>query len=113
MTSRYKIGLQILEQSQKTTRELQKKIKEEEPKLQDLGFMLQKKNETLKKMIENAGIKKIEMENAKLQLNKKVEFLTKLNLEIENEKSETEVEKKDALKFAEKLNVKDITEVSS
>lgn len=113
MTSRYKIGLQILEQSQKTTRELQKKIKEEEPKLQDLRIMLQKKNETLKKMIENAGIKRIEMENAKLALNKKVVFLTKLNEEIETEKAETEIEKKDALKYAEKLNVKDITEVSS
>lgn len=98
MTSRYKIGLQILEQSQKTTRELQKKIKEEEPKLQDLSIMLTKKNETLKKMIENANIKKVEMEGAREVLNSKVEFLTKLNFEIENEKSDTEIEKKEALK---------------
>lgn len=105
--------MQILEQSQKTTRDLQKKIKEEEPRLQELGIMLSKKNETLKKMIENAGLKKVEMEGAREVTNNKVEFLTKLNFEIENERSETEVEKKDALKFAEKLNVKDITEVSS
>jgi len=107
------VGLNIIEESQSKTLDLQKKIKEEEPKLQDLEILLTKQNETLSVILDETNKKKDEVMHASKEQNIKVEQLERMNEEIRLEKVDTEREKDEAYKLADKLNVKDITEVSS
>jgi len=113
MISRFKVGLNIIEESSSKTLDLQRKIKEEEPKLQDLEILLTKQNETLSVILEETNKKKEEVMVASKDQNIKVEQLERMNEEIRLEKVDTEREKDEAYKLADKLNVKDITEVSS
>ena len=53
--SRFKVGLNIIEESSSKTLDLQRKIKEEEPKLQDLEILLTKQNETLSVILEETN----------------------------------------------------------
>jgi len=67
----------------------------------------------LKYILEETNQKKEEVAIASQDQNLKVEQLEKMNEEIRLEKVDTEREKDEALKLADKLNSKDITEVSS
>ena len=64
MISRFKMGFNILEESQSKTLDLQKKIKEEKPKLQDLEILLIKQNETLSVILDETNKKKDEVMHA-------------------------------------------------
>jgi len=112
-TERYKIGLDIIEDSQNKTILLQKEIRESEPKLQELEITLTKKNETLSIILEETNKKKEEVMIASKEQNIKVEQQDKMLEEIKAEKSDTEREKREALLLADKLSNKDITEVGS
>ena len=113
MISRFKVGFNILEESQSKTLDLQKKIKDEEPKMQDLEILLIKQNETLSVILDETNKKKDEVIHASKEQNIKLEKLERMNEEIRPEKTDTGGGKDEAYKLADKLNVKDITEVSS
>jgi len=81
--------------------------------LQDLEILLIKQNETLSVILDEANKKKDEVIHATKKQNIKVEQLERMNEEIRLEKTYTEREKVEAYKLADKLNVKDTTEVSS
>ena len=61
MILRFKVILNIIEESQSKSLDLQKKIQEEEPKLQDLEILLIKQNETLSVILDEANKKKDEV----------------------------------------------------
>lgn len=112
-TGRYKVGLDIIEDSQNKTILLQKDIRDSEPKLQELEITLTKKNETLSIILEETNKKKEEVMIASKEQNIKVEIQDKMLEEIKAEKTDTEREKKEALQLADKLNPKDIGEISA
>ena len=64
MILRFKVILNILEESQSKTLDLQKKIKDEEPKMQDLEILLIKQNETLSVILDETNKKKDEVMHA-------------------------------------------------
>lgn len=76
--------------------ELQKRIKEEEPKLQDLEIQLTKQNETLRIILDETNKKREEVLIASKEQNLKVDQLEKMNEEIRLEKVDTEREKDEA-----------------
>ena len=57
MILRFKVIINIIEESQIKSLDLQKKIKEEKPKLQDLEILLIKQNETLSVILDEANKK--------------------------------------------------------
>ena len=72
MISRFKVIINIIEESQIKSLDLQKKIKEEKPKLQDLEILLIKQNETLSVILDEANKKKDEVMHASKQQNIKI-----------------------------------------
>ena len=72
MILRFKVILNILEESQSKSLDLQKKIQEEEPKLQDLEILLIKQNETLSVILDEANKKKDEVMHASKEQNIKI-----------------------------------------
>ena len=64
MISRFKVIINIIEESQIKSLDLQKKIKEEKPKLQDLEILLIKQNETLSVILDETNKKKDEVMHA-------------------------------------------------
>ena len=72
MILRFKVILNIIEESQSKSLDLQKKIQEEEPKLQDLEILLIKQNETLSVILDEANKKKDEVMHASKQQNIKI-----------------------------------------
>ena len=78
MISRFKVGFNILEESQSKTLDLQKKIKDEEPKMQDLEILLIKQNETLSVILDETNKKKYEVMHASKEQNIKLEKLERM-----------------------------------
>ena len=78
MISRFKVGFNILEESQSKTLDLQKKIKDEEPKMQDLEILLIKQNETLSVILDETNQKKYEVMHASKEQNIKLEKLERM-----------------------------------
>ena len=64
MISRFKVIINIIEESQIKSLDLQKKIKEEKPKLQDLEILQIKQNETLSVILDETNKKKDEVMHA-------------------------------------------------
>ena len=64
MILRFKVIINIIEESQIKSLDLQKKIKEEKPKLQDLEILLIKQNETLSVILDETNKKKDEVMHA-------------------------------------------------
>eukprot|EP00801_Mesodinium_rubrum_P000083 Mrub_00083.p1 GENE.Mrub_00083~~Mrub_00083.p1 ORF type:complete len:1986 (+),score=436.27 Mrub_00083:724-5958(+) len=112
-TDRFKVGLDIIEDSQNKTISLQKDIRDSEPKLQELEMNLTKKNETLGIILEETNKKKEEVMIAGKEQNLKVDIQDKMLEEINQEKADTEREKTKALALADKLDSNGIKEVSS
>jgi len=70
-------------------------------------------NEQLRKVLDESEMKKLQVTKISAEQNIKVENLKRLTDEINLEKLETEKSKEEAIKIAEKLSNKDITEVNS
>jgi dynein heavy chain len=106
-------GLTIIDKAQVKVKNLQAKIEEEEPKLVELEAVLTEKNDKLKIKLAETNTKREQVQQASEEQNIKVTALEKMNQQIRTEKEETEREKDEALRLAEKLGSKDITEVNS
>jgi len=105
--------LKIIENAKFKVHDLKEKIRQQEPELQKFETDLTKQNEELNIIIAETRIKCEEVTVATENQNKKVEELTKMTEQIKIEKFDCEKEKEDALKLAEKLSNRDITEISS
>jgi len=106
-------GLTIIDKAQVKVEDLQQKIKEEEPTLVELEATLTEKNDKLRVKLAETNTKREQVKLASEEQNIKVTALEKMNQQIRSEKEETEREKDEALRLAEKLGAKDITEVNS
>jgi len=106
-------GLTIIDKAQVKVENLQAKIEVEEPKLVELEAVLTEKNDKLRIKLAETSIKREQVQTASEEQNIKVSALEKMNAQIRTEKEETEREKDEALRLAEKLGSKDITEVNS
>jgi len=105
--------LKIIENAKFKVSELKEKIREQEPQLQKLEFDLTKQNAELNEILAETNQKCEEVSIATEIQNRKVEELTKITDQIKIEKGDCEKEKDDALRLAEKLSTKDITEINS
>ena len=72
MILRFIVILNIIEESQSKSLDLQKKIKDEEPKMQDLEILQIKQNETLSVILDETNKKKDEVMHASKQQNIKI-----------------------------------------
>lgn len=106
-------GLTIIDKAQSKVEDLQLQIKEEEPTLVELEANLTEKNDKLRVKLAETNTKREQVKLASEEQNIKVTALEKMNQQIRAEKEETEREKDEALRLAEKLGSKDITEVNS
>jgi len=105
--------LTIIDKAQSKVEDLQLQIKEEEPTLVELEANLTEKNDKLRVKLAETNTKREQVKLASEEQNIKVTALEKMNQQIRAEKEETEREKDEALRLAEKLGSKDITEVNS
>jgi len=71
------------------------------------------RKEILDKSIKEANFKKDQIATISHEQNEKIEALKKLSDQINNEKEETEREKEAAIKLADRMTNKDITEINS
>lgn len=71
------------------------------------------RKEVLDKSIKEATVKKDQIAVISAEQNEKLENLKKLSDQINNEKEETEREKEAAIKLADRMTNKDLTEINS
>jgi len=74
---------------------------------------LDSRKEVLDKSIKEATVKKDQIAVISAEQNEKLENLKKLSDQINNEKEETEREKEAAIKLADRMTNKDLTEINS
>jgi len=113
MINRYEVGLTIIENAQTKVSILQDQIKKDEPILEQLGKDLEVKSVELKQVLEVTNKKKEEVAQSSEIQDVKVKELEKMAAKINEDKQDTEKQKDRAMKLADSLSAKDITEVSS
>jgi len=92
---------------------VQDDIKNLAPQLVELDNELLEQNIVINKLLEESNIKRKEVEKISSVQAEKVAVLKKFTDEINKEKEESEKDKDDAIKSADKLTNKDITEINS
>jgi len=113
LIQRYEVGLTIIEKAQKKVSDLQTKIKEDEPILEKLEKDLTKQNDELQVILVEVNTKNEEVSKSQAIQNEEVAKIEEIKRGIAEECKETEEQKASALKLAEQISPKDITEVSS
>jgi len=113
LIQRYEVGLTIIEKAQVKVSDLQTKIKEDEPILEKLEKDLTKQNDELQVILVEVNAKNEEVSKSQAIQNEEVAKIEEIKRGIAEECRETEEQKASALKLAEQISPKDITEVSS
>lgn len=99
--------------AQQQTESLKMVITAEEPKLNNFEIYLIEQTEKLNKAIEETEQKKSNIAGIASEQAEKIEALKKLSDQINSEKDETEREKEVAIKLAERMTNKDLTELNA
>jgi len=105
--------MELIEVAQYQVEDLKNFIQDEEPRLFKLEVSLDARKEVLTKAIEESTNKKEQIRVLTSEQNEKLENLRILSDQINAEKEDSEREKDTAIKLADRMTNKDLTELNS